>query len=194
MADFDSSFLGAFNHAMIYEVGGFWNPNDPDVIYGNIDTKDQRRKVGYVNIPADRGGETKYGIAQKAHPELPVRTLDLNAAMTCYYNDYWIKGANDRLPYPLTIIHMDGCINHGTGRAVRFLQQAVGVQADGVIGNGTLGAVNAMNQADIIQGISNIRASFYNSIVQRDPSQGVFLAGWMRRINEVTQFTLSQLS
>lgn len=193
MSDFSDDFFYAFDHAMKYEVGSFWNPNDPDVQQGLIDTKEQRRKVGYVNIPQDRGGETKYGIAQKANPHVSVRDLDLLSAMDVYFNKYWLRGCCDQLPYPIPIIHFDGCVNHGVGRANKFLQRAVSVDADGDIGQITIDAVNAIDPRELIENISNIRTDFYNSIVERDPSQGMFLKGWMRRITEVTDFTLSTL-
>lgn len=189
MTDFDK----CFNHAMIYEVGAFWNPQDPEVISGAIDTKDQRRKVGYVNIPADRGGETKYGIAQKMNPDIQVRTLDLVAAMNVYFNKYWLAGSCDHLSGALTIIHFDGCVNHGVGRAKKFLQSAAGVNPDGNIGPNSLAAINSMDPSLLIRKLSNARIDFYNQIVARDPSQAIFINGWMRRINEVTQFTLAQL-
>lgn len=194
MADFTDDFLHAFDHAMQYEIGGFFNPQDPEVIQGMYETRDQRRKVGYVNIPADRGGETKYGIAQNANPEVSVRDLDLNGAMQVYFNKYWLTGSCDRLPYPLTIIHFDGCVNHGVKRANRFLQQALGVADDGQVGNGTLGALSQAPIDAVIAGIADRRRAFYQSIVNRDPSQAMFLKGWMRRIDEVYDYTVKQLS
>lgn len=191
--DLPQDFADAFNHAMLYEVGPWWNPRDPDVIVGNCSTKEQRRKVGYVNIPADRGGETKYGIAQKANPEISVYTLDLNGAMDVYFNKYWLRGKCDRIPYPVSLIHFDGCVNHGVARANKFLQRAVGVVDDGVIGNQTIQAVLNSAAPDLIRKISTIRTNFYQAIVNKDPSQRIFLNGWMRRINEVTDFTLSAL-
>lgn len=194
MDEFSHDFLHAFNHAMIYEIGGFFNPDDSEVIAGLYATREQRKKVGYVNIPADRGGETKYGIAQNANPEIAVRDLDLNGAMQVYFHKYWLMGRCDRLPYPLSIIHFDGCVNHGVKRANRFLQQSLGVADDGQIGNKTLGAVQEANLAELVTSIADRRRNFYQSIVNRDPSQGVFLNGWMRRINEVHSYTMSQLT
>lgn len=186
-------FVKAFDHSMIYEVGSFWNPEDPEVVAGAYSTREQRRKVGYVNIPADRGGETKYGVAQAANPQVRVRDLDLQGAMEVYFQNYWLRGKCDQLPYPVSLIHYDGCVNHGIGRANKFLQRAVGVTDDGVIGPGTLRAVNEGDLTQIIQSISEQRANFYQAIVKRDSSQGIFLKGWMRRINEVTDFTLNSL-
>lgn len=191
--DLTEDFIDALNHAMIYEVGAFWNPNDPDVIAGNYQTREQRRKVGYVNIAADRGGETKYGVAQKANPNIRVRDLDLEGAMNVYFHEYWLKGKCDQIPYPVSLIHFDGCVNHGIGRANKFLQRAVGAVDDGVIGPATLRAVQEADPAQLIQSISEQRTNFYQAIVNRDASQSVFLKGWMRRINEVTDFTFAAL-
>ena len=190
----DESFEAAFNHAMLYEVGAFWDPSDPDVIEGNWSTREQRKKVGYVNIPADRGGETKYGIAQNANQDVDVKSLDLEGAMSVYFESYWLRGKCEELPYPISLIHFDGCVNHGIGRANKFLQRAVGVQDDGVIGPITMKKINDADPAALIESIAEQRSNFYHAIVKRDPSQAVFLKGWMRRINEVREFTLQALA
>lgn len=186
-------FLDAFNHAMIYEVGKFWNPSDPDVIAGRIDTKDQRRKVGYVNIPQDRGGETKYGIAQRANPEVNVRFLNLEGAIDVYERKYWRPSYSDRLHPVLAEVHFDAAVNHGVGRAARFLQRAAGVTEDGVIGRMTLAAINARGPEQMIRRLHEIRSGFYRSIVANDSTQARFLNGWMNRINEVTEYALNKL-
>ena len=190
---FDDNFSMAFDHAMLYEVGGFWDPTDPEVQAGKIETREQRKKVGYVNIPQDRGGVTKYGIAQNANPNVDVRSLTLNDAMRIYEKKYWFGGKCNILEYPLSIIHFDGCVNHGPGRATKFLQRAVGVEEDGVIGKMTLAKIDKQGISNVIQRISEIRSKFYYSLVERDPSQHIFLKGWMRRIHEVTDYTLSKM-
>ena len=193
MSELTEEFKVAFDHAMIFEVGTFFNPEDADVIAGAIGTREQRRKVGYVNIPGDRGGETKYGIALNANPDLNIPALDLEGAMEVYYKRYWLTGACDKMSYPLTIIHFDGCVNHGIKRANKFLQAAVGAVADGAIGPATLRAIQAADQEQVIRSVSQQRANFYNAIVERDPVQAKFLKGWMARIKSVTDYTLSKI-
>jgi lysozyme family protein len=194
MSDYSEAFQKAFDHAMIYEVGPFWDPTDPDVIAGKIDTQQQRRKVGYTNIPHDHGGVTKYGVSQNNFPNIDVNALDLQGAWDFYWDIFWLKTSCDKMPSPLTILQLDGCINHGPGRGVKFLQTALGLTADGGAGPMTIAAAAAADQGQLIQKISDIRTAYYNAIVQRDSSQAMFLAGWLRRVNEVTQYTLSQLS
>jgi lysozyme family protein len=113
--------------------------------------------------------------------------------MEIYRRKYWIAGSCQLLSYPLAIIHFDGCVNHGVGRANRFLQRAVGAIEDGAIGPQTLSAINSANQGAVIQSLSNTRTNFYQQIANRDASQKMFLTGWMRRINEVTAYSLSKL-
>lgn len=191
MTNYSDAFRHAFDHAMLYEVGKFWNPNDPDVIEGSLGTREKNRKVGYVNIPADRGGETKYGIAQRPNPDINVRNLNLDTAREVYYGRYWLAGQCDKLPYQTAIIHFDSCVNHGVGKAKKILQEAVGATPDGAIGPKTLQAINDMEPRDLIRAISDIRTNLYQAIVVRDPSQKIFLNGWMARINEVTEYSLS---
>lgn len=189
----DDKFLLAFNYAMMHEVGKFWNPEDQDVIEGRVETKEQMRKVGYVNVVGDRGGETKYGIAKRSHPDLDVRGLNLDAAQDIYFDEYWVGGKCNRLPYPLSIMHFDGCINHGVGRAGKLLQKSLGIEEDGSIGPNTLSAISILPQRGLIEVLAGNRENFYNAIVENDQSQAKFLSGWFNRIHEVTSFVLSKL-
>ncbi len=188
---YSRQFLHAFNHAMLYEVGNFFDPGDPEVQQGLIETRQQRRKVGYVNIPADRGGETKFGVAQRPNPDVNVRSLTLLNAMEVYHRKYWLEGRCDRVHPALAIIHFDGCVNHGVRRACRFFQRAAGVDEDGILGPRSLAAADKAGAVDMIRAISNIRTNFYHEIVRKDPSQSIFMNGWMRRISEVTEYSLS---
>lgn len=189
----DQAFLFAFNHSMIYEVGPFWNPNDLEVQRGLIQTAAQRKKVGYVNIAGDNGGLTKYGIAQNANRNVNVAALDLNQAMQIYFNSYWLSAKCNQIPYPVQIMHFDAAVNHGVGRAIKMLQEAVGAVPDGVIGPVTLAKVSAVPPQQIMDALNRVRCNQYMKIVNANPSQKKFLNGWMRRASEVYQFALSQM-
>lgn len=189
---FSKQFIDIFDHTMIYEVGGFWDPTDPDVIAGNMSNRSQRMKVGYVNDPDDAGGETKYGIAQNATRKV-VRDMNLEDAMVHYYNNYWLASNCNAMPAKLSLIHFDGCVNHGVRQAGKFLQRALGVVDDGIVGARTLDMINSLNDAEIIDVIEHVaeqRVNFYNRIAERKPSQQKFLKGWLRRINEVKQYAV----
>jgi len=193
MTDFSKEYTDAFNHLMLDEVGPLWNPKDPDVIAGSITTPEQKKKVGYVNIKQDTGGETKFGVAKNANPDLDITNLTMEQAMQVYFDRYWIPGKCDKLSAAVSAIHFDGCVNHGVGRANKFLQTSVGVTADGSIGPVTLNTISIKNQKEIVEAISALRLKFYNDIVANKPSQKVFLKGWTNRIKNITSYALSKI-
>lgn len=191
MTDYTKSFEAAINHAMLYEVGGFWNVDAPGVKEGLIGTRDERRAVGYVNDPLDRGGETKYGVAKNANPDLDITKLDWEGAKRVYFRRYWLSSNCDDISLfapRLAVLHFDGAVNHGVGRAGRFLQQAVGAAVDGDVGPGTLRATRAKDEIETCNKVCDLREAFYRSIVANRPEQGRFLNGWLRRISEMRTF------
>jgi lysozyme family protein len=85
-------------------------------------------------------------------------------------------------------------VNAGTGRASKFLQQAVGAVPDGSIGQVTLGKVKAMNPAVLLKAFSDQKTSFYKTIVQNNPTQQKFLNGWMNRVAHVQTSAQSMMA
>jgi lysozyme family protein len=69
-----------------------WGSTPPTVqstLSGDIDTPQHRRAVGYVNDPADPGGVTKFGIAQKFNKQVQVPEIDYSTARSIGYTNYW---------------------------------------------------------------------------------------------------------
>jgi len=190
---FEKDFIDAFNHAMLYEVGPHWDPTKPDVIAGKIGNKQQRRDVGYVNDPDDTGGETKFGIAKNANPSVDIKNLTLEGAMVIYYNKYWLEPNCNSMPAPINLIHFDGCINHGSTRANKFIQKVVGAEPDGKIGARTLKLIREADAKKVVIGIADLREQFYLDIIKRKPSQEKFKNGWLRRISEIKEYCLKRL-
>lgn len=196
MIEYSNSFEQAVSKAMCYEVGSFWSCDAPGVADGSISTPQERRACGYTDDPTDNGGETKFGVSKSANPDLDIASLTWDGAKRVYYRRYWVAASCsdlDSLCGPLAMLHFDGAVNHGTGRAVRFLQQAVGVEVDGDYGPATHAAVQAALQSDstgaaLCDAICDLRAAFYKQIVVKNPSQGKYLNGWLRRIEEMRTF------
>lgn len=193
---YPASFEAAVNHAMLWEVGSFWDPNKPGVKEGLIATAAQRKAVGYVNDPLDRGGETKFGVAVRANPDLDIAALDWEGAKRVYFRRYWLPANCDDITLfapRLAVLHFDGAVNHGVGRAGRFLQRAVGVTEDGDVGPQSITATLARvkrpgGEIAVCNQICDFRAAFYETIIQRDPTQERFRRGWMRRINDMRSY------
>lgn len=181
---YTSAFEAAVNHAMLYEVGGFWKIDAPGVADGT-----NAKACGYTNDPTDPGGETKFGIAKNANPSVDVKHLTWEGAKAIYYQNYWVAGHCNQLPGRVGALHFDGCVNNGVGTAAKFLQKSVGVIADGAIGPGTLAAVATHDPIALCNSICNQRIVFYNNIVANNPVQGKYLGGWLRRVEEMRAFT-----
>lgn len=62
-------------------------------------------------------------------------------------------------------------------RAMRMLQETVGVAVDGVFGPLTLRAVVAAAPDLVIDRLARARRTFYDQLVQRDPAQAGFSLG-----------------
>lgn len=67
---------------------------------------------GYVNNPADPGGETKYGLSKRANPDLDIANLTLDQAHAIYRTKYWPQGA-DSWPYAEALLCFDTAVNGG---------------------------------------------------------------------------------
>lgn len=189
----DDFFNKSVNYCMKHEVGPWFDENHPACISGTVATVADRKATGYVNDPDDTGGETKFGVAKNANPELNIAKLTWDAAKRVYYKKYWLAGdCADIASFApkLAMLHFDGCVNHGNGRAARMLQEAVGATIDGDIGPKSLEAIKRACAATggelaVCEKVAQIRTSFYNAIVAAKPTQKKFLNGWMNRIREV---------
>lgn len=77
---------------------------------------------GYSNDPKDPGGETKYGISKRYHPNVDIKNLTQGAAMEIYRKEYWDVMKCDDLPFPLDICIFDSAVNPGPGATTSFLK------------------------------------------------------------------------
>lgn len=141
-----------------------------------------RNEGGYVNNPADPGGETKYGISKRSYPSVDIKNLTVDQAEDIYRRDFWIFGGIVEQSIANKLFDMYVNEKHS---AIHVLQSVLGIAADGVYGKMTEAAVNAVK--DVTNFLSNYRAALaqhYRDIVQAKPSYAVFLNGWLRRAGQ----------
>ena len=128
---------------------------------------------------------TKYGIAAHAYPNLDIRNLTRDQAAEIYRRDYWGAVRGDELPGGPDVVAFDGAINCGPGRAIKWLQKAVGVTADGGFGPLTMNAVRAVT--NWVEGVKRIRA-YRLSFLQALSSWARYGDGWSTRVARVEAF------
>ena len=138
---------------------------------------------GYVNDPADSGGETKYGISKRAFPKEDIKGLTIDRAKEIYFNKYWKPSKAYLIPTDLQHVYFDMCVNFGIIGAGRVLQEAINgkykdsVTVDGRVGPKTLKAIKKL-EADRLRAYRVLK---FAEIVCKDPSQEKFWFGWFRR-------------
>lgn len=156
-----------------------------------------KHEGGFVNHKDDPGGMTNLGCTKKVweehcgHPvdEKAMRALTPVDVAPLYRRKYWDKIKGDELPSGVDYIVFDAAINSGPGRAAKWLQACVGVEADGGIGPKTLAAVETFDAKQLIEDYSKRRLSFMMDL----PTWNTFGKGWSRRVQETEVIGLKML-
>jgi lysozyme family protein len=151
-----------------------------------------RWEGGFVDHPADPGGRTNKGVTQRTYdqwrvrqglPRRDVRFIEDDEVERIYEAGYWFPPRCDLLARQLDLVQFDTAVNMGPRRAVRMLQAAVGADVDGDFGPETARRVAASDVGETLRRYCDRRESYYRELVQRRPELGVFLRGWLNRLN-----------
>ena len=148
---------------------------------------------GYVNDPADKGGETNLGVTigawgaylGRAIKPGEMKALTREHVKPFYKQMYWDKVKGDDLPKGVDYAVFDFAVNAGTGRASKFLQRAVGAVDDGAIGSVTLALVAKVFTKTLLDNFSKQKEEFYRGLAEKNASQQKFLKGWLARLDHV---------
>lgn len=141
-----------------------------------------KNEGGYVNDPADPGGETNFGISKRSFPDLDIKSLTKEYAKAIYKHVYWkplnmsgIENINSALQI------FDYAVNAGLSRSIRTAQRLAGVRVDGVIGPVTVDAINKMDDV-FLKRFIHARKEYYRYLADRKPEMKKFLQGWLNRV------------
>jgi lysozyme family protein len=135
-----------------------------------------------TNDATDAGGLTKYGISQRAYPELNIAGLTEKRAKEIYKADYWDMVRGDDIENQVIAESMfDFGVNSGPGRAIKLAQKASGAEPDGIMGMMTIRALLSMGTKTFINCYAIEKIKFYRDIVTNNSSQKKYLLGWINR-------------
>ncbi len=162
------------------------------------------REGGYVNNPADTGGETNFGItvavARANGYTGPMRALPREDAEAIYRRMYWLRPQFDRIAAVAPAIAaelFDTGVNMGPAVASTFLQRALtalnrggqdfpDLVPDGRIGPATISALTgflrargAGGEAVLLRALDALQGERYLSLAERRPANEAFLYGWL---------------
>lgn len=133
---------------------------------------------------------TNRGISAAAYPNEDIAGMTKERASFLAKRDYWDKFRVVTYPSFIRPHFFDVCFNSGGSRAAKILQRAIGVDADGIVGAETRRKIPGLT----IKKFERQRSDFYVNHAILNPGKLKFLAGWIGRIFEVTEFTEKSLS
>lgn len=161
-----------------YEVGSLWKTG------------------GYTNYPADPGGETKWGISKRAHPNVDIKNLTLEGAKEIYFREYWTRTGCFSFPAPFDLIVLDAAVHTGQMSAIRQAQRALGVKDDGINGGETQRAAARIRPG--VDTAAQTRALIARFLVERceamrlAPAAPTYFKGWMTRCFDLHEIALEE--
>ena len=145
-------------------------------------------------VTEDSGGRTRFGIAERFHPELgdgfynasPEMALEI--AREIYRSQYWraIRGDEIDDQHVATKL-LDMAVNMGVRQAVVLCQRAVngilatGLLEDGAFGQQTLQDVNQCKPELLLEQLRDVCSAFYQHLAAVRPEAQVYLRGWLSR-------------
>lgn len=141
-------------------------------------------------VTTDSGGRTRFGIAERFHPELTnclfYSSMGTTAALTIAVRIY-----SDSYAAPLCIEDIQDQdiankllslgVNCGVRTASKRLQEALEVNGDGRIGPITLDALDKANPKLVLSRLKELAVEHYEELVREDPSLAIYRNGWLAR-------------
>lgn len=146
---------------------------------------------GYIWNKDDPGGETNFGITKRNYPNLNIKELTREMAISIYLDDYWGRYRIESLPPDVRLQVFDMTVNMGPKGAATVTQRAiiamsgVSLEIDGEIGPKTISALLQADQKALNLWIAIERKNYYIALVLSKPKMITFLRGWNRRVDDV---------
>lgn len=147
-------------------------------------------------ITTDAGGRTRYGVAEKYHPELthtgffdtmenaPALSLAKEVYLYGYCKPLCIQSINVQ---QVANASLSFGLNQGVSTSVVILQKTLRslgntITVDGKMGLQTVGILNLTDASKLLVSLGTSQRDYYLDIVARNPSCEKDLNGWLNRV------------
>lgn len=137
-----------------------------------------RADGGYTNDPDDPGGETKWGISKRAHPNVDIPNLTIDEAVAIYQQHYWdVYTTNKFTPVNLdkdvdiatAAVIVDAGVNCGPARAIKWWDKA-------------------KDHKNPIKVMIELREAYYFDLVTMKPDLAKYSKGWSNRTADLKKY------
>jgi lysozyme family protein len=151
------------------------------------------REGGFVDNPADKGGPTNYGITLATYAAWlgrdvavdELKAMPPETAVDIFRKKYFTDPGLNKLPEMLQPIVLDAAVHHGPKGAIKILQEALHISPDGILGPLTVQSAQSTGSDRLLCAhFLDQRIQAFAGICQGNPTQLVFLKGWLRRVTD----------
>lgn len=187
-----------------------WPQDTPDAVPANSGDAGFARALAHVldmeggwdDDPYDPGGPTNFGITIRDYAswrgvgldggsygalKADLKRIAPETVREIYRRRYWDAAQCAALPPALAFMHFDAAVNHGTGTAIRSLQEAAGAEADGEIGPLTHAAIASASIPETLRRYAEIRRRRYRALAHF----WRFGKGWLARVDRTLAAALA---
>ena len=125
-----------------------------------------------------------------------IRNLEKMQARAIFKREFWEPLHLDDMPVQIGVLLYDAAVNSGRAQSVKLAQRGynacvphgIKLDVDGILGPLTRAALTKTNTEPVRQAICTARENFYKEIVRKNPSQDVFLKGWLNRVADLRRY------
>lgn len=173
---------------------------------------------GESDHPDDGGGLTKYGVSlkflgglsgtqsnrdvlERMGIRLPITRqviydLTRDQAASLFRWQFWDKLKLSLIPLRPAVVLYDAAVNSGPAQSVKLAQRGYNrcvaygqpLVVDGIMGPATRTAMQLADTDKALTAMLDAREKFVQTIVANNPSQQVFLRGWINRVDDLRRY------
>lgn len=173
---------------------------------------------GESDHPDDGGGLTKYGVSlkflgglsgtqsnrdvlERMGIRLPITRqviydLTRDQAASLFRWQFWDKLKLGLIPLRPAVVLYDAAVNSGPAQSVKLAQRGYNhcvtygqpLVVDGIMGPATRAAMQMADTDKALTAMLDAREAFFQAIVANNPSQQVFLRGWINRVDDLRRY------
>lgn len=159
---------------------------------------------GFVNDPRDSGGATNMGITiatwraqgydKDGDGDIDVddlRRISEADAKRIFQRNYWSRWKAELIDDQSIANLLVDWVWCSGAYGIKIPQRVLGVAADGIVGPMTLEAIRAASCKSFFYTLHKERKEYLQRICQTNPTNKVFLKGWLRRLDAIQYGSLT---